>query len=361
LAEARAWNGLAFLHERNGDNRASIECADRAAALALRVLPGGMPERIRSLHIKGWALYRLGNATAVLAIGNQTLKLCVAAGDKHGTAVSYKLLGVAQLQLGLYAEADSYFQQGLVLFDLLGDRRNAAAMWSNRGEIARARGDHATAAELYEKALTIAREIGHRESELVYLSNLGAVRVGLGKFAEAERDLREVVGKTTGPNSCTLGEVFSFLGEACLGQGKLTEAVAASRRAVALAKESENALFLGGAWRALGLCGTHVLSGTDHSKDAELLPDPSPAECFSESLRVFQRIKADGERARTLRAWGDYELKSGSAASGLQKLQEALELFSRLDARSEVLETENLLRSFARSPVREGEKTTPQQ
>ena len=362
LAEARAWNGLAFLHERNGDNRASIECADRAADLAMRALPVGMPERIRSLHIKGWAWYRLGNAAAVLTIGNQTLKLCAAAGDRNGTAVSYKLLGVAQLQLGLYAEADSYFQQGLVLFVALGDRRNVAAMWSNRGEIARARGDYVTAADLYEKALTIAREIGHRESELVYLSNLGAVRVGLGKFAEAERDLQEVMGKTTGPNSCMLAEVLSFLSEACLGQGKLAEAVAAAHRAVVLAKESENLLFLGGAWRALGLCGTHALSGDDHLKDAKgekLMPNPSPSECFSESLRVFQQIKAEGERARTLRAWGNYELTNGSVASGLQKLQEALDMFSRLDARFEVLEIENLLRRFARSAASESEKTTP--
>jgi hypothetical protein len=190
------------------------------------------------------------------------------------------------------------------------------------------------------------------------LSNLGAVRVGLGKFAEAERDLQEVMGKTTGPNSCTLAEGLTFLSEACLRQGKLTEAVAASQRAVALAKESENPLFLGGAWRALGLCGTQVPSGADFFKDAsgEKLT-PTPSECFSESLRVFQQIKAEGERARTLRAWGDYEIKSGSAGSGRQKLQEALDLFSRLDARFEVLETEHLLRGC--SPVAsKSEKTT---
>ena len=89
------------------------------------------------------------------------------------------------------------------------------------------------------------------------------------------------------------------------------------------------------------------------------MPDPSPSECFGESLRVFQQIKAEGERARTLRAWGGYELKSGSTKSGLQKLQEALDVFSRLGAGFEVLETENLLRTFARSSASESEETTP--
>ena len=349
LAEARAWNGMAFLHERHGDNRASIHCAERAEAVAAHAGATGSSERVRAMHIKGWAYYRLGDAPAVLALGEQTLRLCSETGDRRGTATSFKLLGVAHLQLGRYLESDRFFAQGLTLYQELDDRRNAAAMWSNRGECARACGDHQTAADLYVKALAIARDIGHRESELIYLANLGAVRVGLGAYAEAERDLRQVISETTSPNSCTLAEAFSLLSEACLGQDKLPEAAESARRAITLAKESENALFLGGAWRSLGRVVARTMDAKLQSLDPGILgadAPMNPRSCFAESLRVFEEIKAEGEQARTLRAWGEYEFATGVIASAHEKIAQARNIFLRLGARFEVANAEALLRGF---------------
>jgi len=83
------------------------------------------------LHLKGWALYRLGDAPAVLTLADQTLKLCEESGERLRMAISFKLYGVACLQLGRYLEADGFFHQGLSLCLELGDRRNAGAMFSN--------------------------------------------------------------------------------------------------------------------------------------------------------------------------------------------------------------------------------------
>src|SRR5882672_2838369 len=153
VIQARAWNGLAFSHERRGDNRAAIACAARAESLAQQAdgSEAARREQIRALHFKGWALYRLGDAPAVLSLAARTSELCAQFGDRHGMATSLKLHGVAHLQLGHYAEADGYFEQGRTLSQELGDRRTAAAMWSNLGESARLRGNYRLAAELYEK------------------------------------------------------------------------------------------------------------------------------------------------------------------------------------------------------------------
>src|SRR5206468_12886162 len=51
-----------------------------------------------------------------------------------GLATSLKLLGVANLQLGYFAEADRFFDEGLAIYETVGDRRNSAAMLSNLGE-----------------------------------------------------------------------------------------------------------------------------------------------------------------------------------------------------------------------------------
>ena len=342
IAQARAWNGLAYLHERLGDNRASVGAAQRAEILARDAGESGRHERIKALHLKGWAHYRMGDAPAVLALGEQTLKLCQEAGERGGMATSFKLHGVAHLQLGHFLQSDDFFKKGLALCQEFGDQRNAAAMWSNLGESARLRGDYHAAAGLYQKALALARQIGHRGSEVIYLSNLSGARLGLRQFEEAEADLRQVIVLTGAPNSCTLAETYSFLAEACLGQGKLTEALEAAQHGVALGQESENHLDLGGAWRALGKVAAGMKkrrADARHATAAPGTPVAEPHACFTESLRVFQQINAEGEEARTLRAWAEFDLHEGRTEEGRKKLEAARDIFQRLGMTLEVERT----------------------
>jgi predicted ATPase/class 3 adenylate cyclase len=336
LAQARAWNGLAFLYERRGDNRASVAAAERAESLArqLREDAPARTERVRALHLKGWAFYRLGDAPMVLALAAETLQLCTQFDDRRGRARSLKLHGVGHLQLGNYLEADRAFAQGLALCRELGDWRNAAAMLSNLGESARLRGDCQAAAPLYQEALALAREIDSRESELIYLANLSGALVGLEQFEQAEAGLRQVIALTSMPNSCALSETYCLLAEACLGQQKCDAALAAAQRALALARESGSHLDMGSAWRTLG----RVAAALGHDRGAQD-PDgaePAPRACFEESLRVFRQMNAEGEQARTLRAWAQYEVQQRHAAPGEKMWHEARDLFLRLGLSAEV-------------------------
>jgi predicted ATPase/class 3 adenylate cyclase len=369
VAQARACNGLAFLNERLGRNRVSLECAERAELLARQAGAAGRSERIRALLLKGWAHYRLSDAPAVLALADQTQPLCLESADRPGRATCFKLRGVAHLQLGRFSEADAFFEQGLALYQESGDRRNAAAMWSNLGESARLRGDYLAAETLYQTALDAARQINRRESETIYLSNLSGARLGLGKFVQVEADAREVITLTAGANSCILSETYGFLSEACLGQGKLAESLEAARRSLALAREAENDLNIGSAWRTLGLVTARLsrdaaaprmgveadrqgsantgaqgaVPGVEPQGPANSLPTEDPAHCFAESLRVFEKIDAQGEQARTLRAWGQFELRQGLCAPGRQRGLEARRIFERLSAGPEVARTDALL------------------
>lgn len=351
LAAARAWNGLAYLNERLGHNRLSVECAERAEQLARQTGDYGMRENIRALLLKGWAYYRLADAASVLALAERTHQLCVEFGNRLGLATSYKLHGVAHLQLGHFAEADRYFEQGLVLYRELGDRRNTAAMWSNLGESARFRGDYARAEQLYLKALDAVREIGHRDSEAIYMTNLSGARLGLRKFAQAETELREAIALTGGNHFCALSETFSNLAEACIGQSKFEDALAAARRALTLARESENDLDLGTSLRALG----HALSVMNSNSTPPANGQPAtgseprtPEQCFAESLAVFLKIKAEVEQARTLRAWAQHELQHARNDQSKARLIDAGAIFKKVGAKAEAAETENLLQECAR-------------
>src|SRR5207245_80936 len=110
VAQAQAWNGLAFVEERRGANRASVECAAKAATLARQagVGVGAQTALARALFLKGWAYYRLGDAAVVLDLGEQGLALCTQLGDDHERTNSLKLIAVGHLLLGRHREADQY-------------------------------------------------------------------------------------------------------------------------------------------------------------------------------------------------------------------------------------------------------------
>ncbi len=330
VRKARALNGLAFLHERLGQYRASIDSAEQAEAVSRAAGDSGRAESVRALLLKGWAFYRLSDAPAVLALAEKARALCLELGDHSGLATSFKLLGVAHLQLGRLKEADNFFQEGLNLYEQLADRRNSAAMLSNLGESARSAGDYDRAAQLYEEAIASVRQIGHRESEAIYLGNLSAARLGLRKYAEAEKDVREALALVDDANFCALSETYACLSEACLGQGKLAEALEAAHRALDLARQSGSDLDLGIAWRALGL----VLASSENGAEQEASPRDVPEDCFLQSYRIFQKINAGSEAARTLRDWAHFDLKNGRTSGGRQRLAEAEAIVAGLGTRS---------------------------
>ena len=304
---------------------------------------------IRALQLRGWAAYRLGDAQAVLALADESLGLCARFGDRRGLPTSYKLMGVAHLQLGHFRQADQFFKKGKRLYVELGDRRNTAAMFSNLGESARLRGDAPAAVRLYQRALAIAHEIGHRESETIYLTNLSGARLALGQFARVEADLGFAISLTADPNSCALSEAYTFLSAALLGQSKLREALEAAQRALRLAGESENELYIGGAWEILGRVTSAVKQERQPPPSLQSavssLSLPEPAVCFANSLQVFRKINAEGEVARALRTWAEFDLVQQRPSEARARLEEALQIFERLNATSEVRKSEALLRS----------------
>jgi tetratricopeptide (TPR) repeat protein len=224
-------------------------------------------------------------------------------------------------------------------------------MYNNLGESARARGDYPAAAKLYEQALALARQIGNRDSETIYLGNLCGARLGLSQFKEVEDDIRQAIDMAPAANSCALADTYTLLSEACLGQQKHQDALTAALKSLALARESENDLFLGSAWRALGQVAATMETGVA----AGTLPIKVPSRtgigleplngetCFSESLRIFQKINAQGEQARTLRAWGDFQWQKKWPDEARKKLYEACEIFRLLGAASETARTEALI------------------
>ncbi|NCP86197.1 MAG: hypothetical protein CO094_09575 [Anaerolineae bacterium CG_4_9_14_3_um_filter_57_17] len=315
-AQSLAWYNISFLQDHQGDARASLDSAEKAANFAAQqtttsdLLP-------KALNGQGWALYHLGEGERAETVGLRALEICQQL-PNHPAALreqaqTYQLLGAVYDLRSQFSHSIECEQKALETYRALGDRRGTAAMLNNQGVGAFIRGDYAQAAQRYQEALTLAGEIGARDRESIFISNLGGAKVRLGQYAAAEADLRksiELVGTTL---THYIPLTYCFLAEACLGQGKLLEAAQLAQQALTLAQESHQPDATASAWRALGDCASLLCKRS--------LPEcslPAPDDCYRESLRIFTEIGSESEQARTLLAWnrwtGDKEMREKAEA-----------------------------------------------
>lgn len=328
-AQARAWNGLALVQERQGDNRASLEsakCAEQLARENGRMDIAGT-ELAAALNRQGSVLYRLGDVAGAMSFGEKALALSTELGPpgRRERAGGLRVLGISNLMLGTFDKAYSYLEQARELYHELGDRRGVSNMLNTMGETARQRGDYVAAVKLYQEALAIARDIGERTGEIICLTNLGGVRLGLGDHDAAIADLRQVI-RMAGPSGYqVLSETYSFLAIACLGLDKVDEALEAAQRALVLGQRTENNELIAEAWRTLGRVAARFPDPIEIEKSSYDAP-----ACYCESLRLFTEIGMEGQRARLLSDWGRYNEAQGKLDDARAMIEEAREIFTRL-------------------------------
>jgi tetratricopeptide (TPR) repeat protein len=251
-------------------------------------------------------------------------------------ARSLNLLGVAHNISGHYQQAEHCIEQALTICEALDDRRQMMDILNNLGVIAIARGDYRVALSRYQDALTIAREIGHRDGEIVFLSNLAGARVELEDYQAAESELQRVIQMAGTAGSGGLSDTYYYLAAACLGQGKIAEALDAARQALVLGQAIGEPAFIAAAWRAIGMAASQLhepITIEDASGEQPVRYDA--AACFAESIRICAETGMEGERARTLRAWAIHELEHSDHSRGAAMWHEAREIFARLGAELE--------------------------
>jgi len=335
LFQSRALYGLSISLTYQGDHRLALENAIRSEELAREI--DARPEVARALWAQGSSRYRLGEPQAVLSLSEQALAINTELGDKNEMGRCLNLLGAAHYVLGRYGQAETYWEGALNIFQELGNRQQGMDLLSNLGVIADARGDYDTALQRYDSALEIARQIGNRDGEIVFLSNRGIEQVVLKNHAAAEADLRDVISLVGVSGSWILPNTYNYYGEALLGLGRDEEAGYFAQQGLAQSIEDDSPEYIGGAWRAIGL----VAAKTGKPIRVRVKGEGGPVEydaraCFTKSATIFDEAEIHGERARTLREWASYEIRSGNREKGESLWQEARDLFVTLGAQREV-------------------------
>jgi class 3 adenylate cyclase/tetratricopeptide (TPR) repeat protein len=327
--QAKAWLRLSQTQDSQGDYQAALRSAEQAELITQAITEAndsqepGLAELAEAFFRKGWAYYRLGNGEAALELGQQALALSTRLDARYQMANSLNLLGGVYNLLGQYAESAPYNERSLQLYRELGDRERVASMLNNLGEHSRLSEDYRTAVNYYREALQMAQDTANRTSEMVFNNNLGGALVGLENYAEAEEHLRTTIQIAELTNQRGwISETYGFLAQACLGQGKLDQASNAALKSLALAQEVQAQEMIGVAWRVLG---TILASGAPTVVIDNMAVNA--VTCFANSLRIFEQTGMQGERARTLREWGEYEILQGDRQKGQAFWQEARQIF----------------------------------
>jgi Tfp pilus assembly protein PilF len=234
-------------------------------------------------------------------------------GDRRGEGIELSNLGAITLRRGQLAEAESYFQQALVIRRAVGDRRGEGIELSNLGAIARRRGQLAEAADLFQQALVIDREVGDRQAEGVDLSDLGQIALQRGQLAEAESYAQQslVIDRQVGDRRGEAASVTN-LGVIALRRGQLAEAESYFQQALVIRREIGDRLGEGLDLSALGQ--TALRRG--QLAEAE--------SYFQQALVIYRQVGDRQGEGASLTNLGVIALQRGQLAEAESYFQQAL-------------------------------------
>ncbi|MGC4119810.1 MAG: tetratricopeptide repeat protein [Myxococcales bacterium] len=319
---------------------------------------------------------RHSEAAALLEKALAALEAQTERPDQREIGAACLELGTQLRHLGKYAEAATYLQRALDLWQRENgsDHPLVALAHQHFGGLCWTEDRYAEAGEHYAQALRILEQAYGPEHPQVAdaINGLALVRVALGAYREAEElGLRaiKVYEKTTAPNHPSLASAYNSLCNAQLRLGHYRDAEATCRHALdlrqgALAEHPATANPLHNLARALSGQGQHEAAlalheralalrqktlGPTHSEVAvsmgwvgeELLllrRCPAAVTVHQRALALQEANSASAvDRAATLEGVGASLLVCGSPAEAIAPLERALAMFAEEKARLEYL------------------------
>ena len=159
----------------------------RAALAALLELPDAnhlSTARAHALLAAGFLADAQFDCAFADEITRQSLEMHRQLGDRQGMATVINALASQATKRGEYAQARSYMEEALLIWEELGAGRVVLGL-SNLANIAKKHGDYATARATYEKCLELFRSKGDVRGMASALNGLGDVALAEGDYSGA--------------------------------------------------------------------------------------------------------------------------------------------------------------------------------
>jgi len=216
-------------------------------------------------------------------------------GDVWGEATAYQNLGVIQYARGEHAEAIGYYQRSLIMKERLGDNLGIADCHINLGEAYRAMGDLTQAIVHLERGLVVAQQIGASQAEAECHRQLAECCLEMGQPERALIVCQEAIkfARKIGDRK-EEGIIYRVMGNAYLQLRNPASAVAYLERSAAILRELEREFDLGMALYDYALA-------LQESGQTELA-----RERLQEALELFKKLNLPQEQAKVQAALGGH-------------------------------------------------------
>lgn len=226
--------------EATSDYTAAITAAQRAVRLAR---DADCPvEAARAQEVWGRALWRQGDYPEAQAQHQQGIAVARTVEKNHVAAAALaenlKGLGNVAWNLGEYANARTYYERALVIFQDIGNQQGVGNCLNNLGNVVGSLGDYTLASEYLAQALAIKEEIGERWGVSLCLNNLGVLTYVLGDydtsrnyFMQALAICREIDDREGEARSlASLGEAVMIAGQYAAAGDYLQQAIVTAQK-----------------------------------------------------------------------------------------------------------------------------------
>jgi len=191
-----------------------------AAAFLLAVPVWAQEARWKELDSQVEQLQKQGKIEESVPLAKEELRIAEATfGPEHAnTAISLQKLGLADMGLGQYPEAEGFLTRAVAIRDKSTEPQAApmAELLNGLGQVYYYESKNAEAAAAFQRALTIGeKELGPEHPDVAEsLNDLALIYDAQGKYAEAEIFYKRALAireKVFGPQHCDVAETLSNL------------------------------------------------------------------------------------------------------------------------------------------------------
>jgi tetratricopeptide (TPR) repeat protein len=319
LAPFHVWHGYA--HGTVGDQARAIQLHERAIDAATRcgdVATLGMAHAGLARECF-WA----GRCAQAIEHGREAVALLTRTAERWWLGHAHWTLGISHAFRGEFAAALAAEAEARAIGSALGNSRlQGYATWAT-GWIRSLLGEHAAAIEACRESLALSQDAFNTAFGLGYL---GYACLAAGDADQATSHLRDSVERLTQLRMTrSAARVSTWLAEAHFARGEVTEAGSAATRALEATTAAQHRYGMGEAARVLGRIA--LATGALETAGTRL----------DEALAIFTGIEARFEVARTHLARAELRERRGDAAGAAADLAEAGRLFERLGLSDRVL------------------------
>ncbi len=278
------------------------------------------PRNVAAQLARGRVLIRSGNPQDSLAPLNQALSLAIQADNPEAKANTMQALGIAYKYLDQPEEALSSFQESLAIKREIGDRRGMASSLNEIANLQDRAGSTEAARESYRQAVELNREIGNDYGIGQMLLNLGSFELDHGNYDQALVNTREAlriqIDIGDEPNRALALNNIGFIYDL---QGEYSESLTYYQQALDIRERLGN---------------PYDVADTLHNLAETYNAMGNLAKAQDHYVRALeQRREATDELGAAYESFslGRVYEQQGRYAAGLAAIDEALEIFRRLE------------------------------